>query len=119
MFMQLWGGHSPAGSAARPTQALTQQSPPARTHSDMHTNRHRHTHRGKHTCACAQTNGHLHSLVYTHRHTLTDTLTDTSTQANLCMCAHTDTGTHRNAHTFHPAKVGGRLLSEEKPHPCS
>jgi hypothetical protein len=51
VFMQLWGGHSWAGSAARPAPALTQQSPPAHMHADMyihaHTaaNTHVHVHR--------------------------------------------------------------------------
>lgn len=78
MFMQLWGGHSPAGSAARSAPALTRQSPrhrharPSHKQTDTDTQRD-NTQASKHT--------HTHAQVCTRRH---GTLTHTDTQRNTC-----------------------------------
>lgn len=64
-------------------------------------------------CICIGT--HIHRYTHTHRHThrhkYTGTLVD--------ICTHKHTGTQRNTYTFHPAKAGGRLLSDENPHPAA
>lgn len=92
VFMQLWGGHSLAGSAACSVPALTQQSTPA--HTQTHT-------RGGNTHVGAQTNGHTRTQVYTHRHS------HSQTHLWPYEYAHTNTQTQRNTHTVHqPVQVG-------------
>lgn len=78
VFTQLRGGHSLAGSAACSAPALTQQSPPARTH-------------GGHTRARVRADRHTHAQVHTH-----------GTHAHGHTCGH-----QRNTHGSHRARRAG------------
>lgn len=121
VFMQLWEGRSPAGSAACPAPALTRQSPPARTRLDTHANRHRHAHtpRCTHACICTDQR-HTHVQVYTWAtHAPTDTLTDADTQAHSEAHAHTNTQGHTEIHVPPSRGGAGGKRSEENAQPRS
>lgn len=110
--MQLWGGRGPAGSAARPAPALTQQSPQhVHAQTCMLTHTDTHTHRGAHTCANAPT-GSTRRSSYA-RGQLTPPQIHSQARILRPTCGHTEI-------CMLPGRGrGGGMQGEEEAQPCS
>lgn len=102
MFMQLRGGRSLAGSAARAAPALTRQSPQhVHTQTNAQTDTRTHT-EITHVCTCTNKWTHAYTSVYawplTRRHTV-----------DICTLRHTQT--HRNTRSTRPGRTLAPQLS--------
>jgi hypothetical protein len=81
------------------------RSPPASTHTLIHTHSHTHAHSHTHTYTHAHSHMHVHTHTYTHAHTLTYMHTHTPTHMHThTMCTHTHahlcTLTHMHTHSL-------------------